>query len=136
MRYKLPLEYKILADIHLIVAKGVGVVTGEDVLNHLDELSSDEQYTAPMKKLIDYRTIESINISPMEANKIADRKITHQHVFHGEKCAIVSPEDLTFGTSRVHQALVENSDINTKVFRQFEDALIWLDVSEDELNSG
>jgi len=31
----------------------------------------------------------------------------------------------------VHQALVENTDINTAVFRNIEEALEWLDVTLD-----
>jgi hypothetical protein len=46
----------------------------------------------------------------------------------GERCAFVSPVDLTYSVSRVHQALVDNTDINTEVFRQIEDALEWLGV--------
>ena len=82
-----------------------------------------------MKKLVDYRAIESINISPNEAEMIARRKKKLAGKFSGEKCAFVSPGDLTYGTARVHQALIDGTDINTQVFRSFEEALDWLDIT-------
>jgi hypothetical protein len=36
----------------LIIAKGSGVVTGNDVLEHLDAISADEKCIAPMKKIV------------------------------------------------------------------------------------
>ncbi|MGE5301359.1 MAG: hypothetical protein ACM3MB_10445, partial [Acidobacteriota bacterium] len=49
--------------------------------------------------------------------------------FTGERCAFVSPMDDTYGSSRVHQALVNGMGLNTEVFRRVEDALEWLDVT-------
>ena len=126
----MPIEYDIIEDKQLILAKGSGVVTGSDVIRHLDTLAADDKYTMPMKKLVDYRTIDSIRISSEEAGLIAQKK-SLINKFTGERCAFVSPEDLTYGTSRVHQALVESADINTAVFRRIEEALEWLDVTLD-----
>ena len=127
----MPIEYDIIEDKKLVMAKGSGVVTGSDVIAHLDALAADERYTAPMKKVIDYRFIENINISPEEAVSIALKKDTFSDKFHKERCAFVSPGALTYGTSRVHQSLVDSSNINTGVFRQIEEALDWLDVKLD-----
>ena len=127
----MPIEYDIIEDKQLILAEGSGVVTGSDVIRHLDTLAADDRYTMPMKKLVDYRTIDSIRISSEEADLIAQKKKSLINKFTGEKCAFVSPEDLTYGTSRVHQALVESADINTAVFRRIEEALEWLDVTLD-----
>ena len=125
------IEYDIIVDKQLVLAKGFGVVIGTDVINHLDRLAADNRYSAPMKKLVDYRFIEDIKISKEEASVIADKKRSLRIVFHGEKCAFVSPEDLTYGTSRVHQALSEGIDVYTEVFRRIEDALCWLDITLD-----
>ena len=56
------------------MAVGSGVVTAGEILAHLDSLAEDNNYKAPMKKLVDYRTIESINVLPDEAHIIAQRK--------------------------------------------------------------
>ena len=77
----MPIEYDIIEEKQLVVAKGSGVVTGIDVINHLDRLAADDRYVAPMKKIIDYRSIESINISSEEAVTIALKKDTFSNKF-------------------------------------------------------
>lgn len=127
----MPIDYDIIEDKQIVVAKGSGVVTGADVISHLDSLAADARYTAPMKKIIDYRSIESIDISSEDAVTIALKKDTFSPKFRGERCAFVSPGNATYSTSRVHQSLVNTNDINTAVFRQIEEALDWLGVTID-----
>ena len=127
----MPIEYDIIEDKHLVMAIGSGVVTGNDVIRHLERLAADDRYTSPMKKIVDYRSIDSINISPEEAVTIALKKDTFSNKFRGERCVFVSPGNLTYNTSRVHQSLVDSSGIDTAVFRQIEEALEWLDVTLD-----
>ena len=128
----MPIEFNIIEDQKLVVAKGSGVITGIDVIKHLDSLAADDRYQSPMKKIVDYRSIENINISPDEAVKIALKKDTLSKKFRGEKCAFVSPEDATYGSSRVHQSLVDSSDIDTAVFREIGKAINWLNVTLDK----
>ena len=127
----MPIEYDIITDKKLVLAKGSGVITGSDVIRHLDALAADDRYKAPMKKLVDYRTIDSIRISLKEAYSIAQKKIRLATIFAGERCAFVSPRDVAYGSSRVHQALVDGAGINTAVFRSLGDALRWLDITLD-----
>jgi len=130
----MPIKYDIIEEQKLVLATGSGIVTCDDVINHLESLAADNKYIAPMKKLIDYRTIESMRISSNEAGIIARRKLELANKFSDEKCAFVAPGDLTFGTARVHQALV-GAGIITEVFRNIEEALEWLDVRL-EVNRG
>ena len=125
------IEYDIIADKKIVLAKGAGVITGIDVIRHLDALAADDRYKAPMKKLADYRIIDSIKITLKEAYSIAHKKITLASVFYGERCAFVSPKDVSYVSSRVHQALVDGAGLNTAVFRCIEDAMEWLDVTLD-----
>ena len=127
----MPIEYDIIMDKKLVLARGAGVITGIDVIKHLEALAVDDRYRAPMKKLVDYRTIDSIGISLEEAYSIAQKKIKLASIFAGERCAFVSPMDVSYGSSRVHQALVDGAGLETAVFRRIEDALQWLDVILD-----
>jgi hypothetical protein len=125
------IEYKIIEDKNLILAKGLGTVKGNDVLIHLVELAADENYISPMKKLVDYRNIDNIMISSEEAIAIAKKKKELSARFKNERCAFISPGDLTYGTSRVHQALIQGIDLNTEVFRNVQEAIDWLEVEID-----
>ena len=125
------IEYEIIEDKRLVIAKGSGVVTGNDVISHLETLAADERYVAPMKKLVDYSSIDSIRQSNEEVIVIAKKKEALKSKFAGEKCAFVSSADLSFGIARVHQALIDRTGINAAVFRRIEEALEWLDVELD-----
>ncbi|MFC1884963.1 hypothetical protein ACFL2O_09345 [Thermodesulfobacteriota bacterium] len=125
------IEYEIIEDKRLVIVKGSGVVTVNDILMHLDSLGSDTKYIAPMKKLVDHRSIKSLQVSKEEASRIARKKEILSKKFAGEKCAFITPTDLTYGSIRVHQALIDGADITTEVFRRIEDALEWLDVELD-----
>ena len=126
------IEYDIIRDKKLVLAKGSGVITGTDVREHLATLAKDERYKAPMKKLVDYRSVDTIRISREEAYSIARMKVKLANTFTGERCAFVSPKDETYSASQVHRTLVDGIGLNTQVFRRIEDALEWLDVTLDK----
>jgi hypothetical protein len=126
------IEYDIITDRNLVLAKGRGLITGTNVIGHLVALAMDDRYKAPMKKLVDYRSVDSIRISSKEAYSIARMKIQLAGTFAGERCAFVSPKDDVYSSSQVHRALVDGIGLNTEVFRRIEDALEWLDVTLDK----
>jgi hypothetical protein len=126
------IEYDIIADKKVVLAKGFGVITGADVMEHLVALAADDRYKAPMKKLVDYRSVHSVRISSEEAYSIARVKIKLARTFAGERCAFVSPKDDVYRSSQVHRALVDGIGLNTEVFRRIEDALEWLVVTLDK----
>ena len=57
---------------------------------------------------------------------IALKKDKFTHKFRAERCAFVAPWNATYGISRVHQSLVNSTDVATVVFKQLEEALYWL----------
>ena len=75
----MPIEYDIIDDKRLVLAKGSGVISSVDIIEHLYRLAADSRYTAPMKKLVDYRFIEDIQISPEEAQEIAQKKRSYSN---------------------------------------------------------
>ncbi|MDY6954768.1 MAG: hypothetical protein SWE60_24975 [Thermodesulfobacteriota bacterium] len=126
------LRYKIIESKGLVYVVGAGVVTFSELMSHIEALSKDTRYKAPMKKLVDYRNITGKELETRELALYAQAKATLKDVFREEKCAIVAPRDLDFGLSRVHGALVEASGIETGVFRDLDQALSWLGVDIDD----
>ena len=128
----MPIDYEIIEDKKLVLAKGIGTIFGNDVIRHLEELSKDDKYIAPMKKLIDYRLVDNLSILYGQELTIAQLKMKLSSVFKWEKCAFISPGDLTYRTSRVHQSLIDSCpDLSTEVFRSGEEAVGWLEVKLD-----
>ena len=126
----MPIHYKIDKAKRLVIAEGVGTIGPTDIIEHLRMLANDPDYESPMRKLVDYRNIDAIQISAADALGVAAVKKELQKVFIAEKCAFISPGDLTFGTTRVHQSLLESSDIDNEVIRNEEDAMEWLNKAQ------
>ena len=127
----MPIKYNINEEQNLVWATGSGVIVAKDIINHIDSLVRDIKYIAPMKKLIDYRNIENIIITQDEAEAIAEKKNSFAYKFSGEKCAFISPKDLSYGTARVHQAQVDTDNIDMHVFRTIKEALECLGIPLD-----
>jgi hypothetical protein len=128
------LKYKIINSKKIVYVIGNGVITFSELIQHIDELAQDPAYTAPMKKLVDYRDIESLNLSMNESEIFAQRKAELDEIFSEEKCAIVTTIDSSFGVARVHDTLIgfKNPNIDTMVFRDFIKAQQWLGIALDD----
>ena len=57
----MPIRYRIIEDKKLVYVVGSGRITLSDLLTHMDELSHDPHYNAPMKKLVDYRKVNHVD---------------------------------------------------------------------------
>jgi len=128
----MPVRYKIIASKKLVYALGSGHVTLSDLMSHMNELSHDPNYKAPMKKLVDYRQVNHLDLSMEDSESFAAKKAELKEEFHKEKCAIVATKDINFGTARVHNALIESLGIETAVFRDLKKALAWLEIELDD----
>ncbi|MBI5665285.1 MAG: hypothetical protein HZC49_09440 [Nitrospirae bacterium] len=128
------LKYKIIKSIKTVYVIGQGVISFTELMDHINKLAQDQDYNAPMKKLVDYRTIKSLDLSMSESEAFAQEKAKHNDIFSGERCAIVTPLDSNFGMARVHDALIglKDPEINTMVFRDFNKAQEWLGINFDD----
>ena len=131
----MPIQYTIIESKKLVYAVGSGVLTLPDLLRHIEELAADPRYKAPMKKIVDYRNAIMQKLTMKEADIFTHKKASLKKTFLREKCAIVTNKDVDFGMSRAHGAKIEGEDIDTRIFRDMNKALDWLDiqVENDEL---
>lgn len=127
-------DYRINEDQKLVYVCISGDVTLHEMLDHLDALSADPGYTAPMKKIIDFRYCRSYPLTGTDQEIVARKKTSLSRVFDREKCAILAPNDLEYGMSRVHQALTIDSGIDTMVFRNLEETLDWLKIEKNDFD--
>ena len=134
----MPLEYTFIESKKLVYLKGIGTVSFSELMNHIDELFQNPKYKPPMKKLVDHRQIKKLDLTMKEQELFAEKKASFRELFSGEKCAIVSPTDFVSALARVHASINEGSNIDTSVFRDFNEALTWLDIEldDDELIKG
>jgi hypothetical protein len=124
------IEYSFFEELKLVLVRISESVTFGQMTAYLHSLSKDPRYSPPMKKLVDFRECRNYALTREEAEKFAIFNRELSHVFSGEKCAIVAPDDLEFGMSRVHEMYTSGSGLEISVFRRMPDALGWLDIDQ------
>ena len=117
----MPITFHIDNNIGIYITKGdVEFSEGMSVLlGGLQEIKS--KLESPLI-LFDLRESEE-NRSSNEISSIAD--VVGMHV-EGAKVAMLVNRAPYFGLSRVFEAYVESSNVQTRVFKEYEDALSWL----------
>jgi hypothetical protein len=65
------LKYKIIKSKKTVYVFGSGDITFSELMHHIDELAQDQDYKAPMKKLVDYRAIKDLDLSMTESEIFA-----------------------------------------------------------------
>ena len=128
----MPLRYKIIEHKKLVYVIGDGEITLDELIAHIEELSKDPEYTPPMKKLVDYRQASTMGPPNKDLDIFINKMSSYQNAFRNEKCAIVVNNDLDFGISRVYGAMIEPANLETNVFRNFNEALQWLEIELDD----
>lgn len=93
----------------------------------------NEFYKGDVTKLVlwDMTNADVNRISTQEVNKIADLPLYKAERRMGGKNAIVAPDQLAYGLSRIYETVVglQNQPFETRVFRNLEDACAWLGVT-------
>ncbi|MBN1406606.1 MAG: hypothetical protein JW956_02390 [Calditrichaceae bacterium] len=124
------LKYEIIEELNLVLAVGKDVISFKELMDHMDQLSKDARYKRPMKKLVDYRKVKSVQLNSSESETFAQKKASLGNVFLGEKCAIVAPIDPIYGVARIHDSLMDYKEpgIEISVFRDWDEAKDWLNI--------
>jgi hypothetical protein len=128
----MPIEYRIDSERRIVIAKGYGTFTHEDVLRYQQEVWSRPEL-AGYDELVDMSHVELITLSSTErlreVARLSARMDTHALA---SRFAIVAPTDLAFGLGRMYEAyrsLDEHSTRQVGVFRSLDEACEFLGLS-------
>ncbi|MEW6519859.1 MAG: hypothetical protein AB1461_10645 [Thermodesulfobacteriota bacterium] len=124
----MPVVYQIIDRLKLVYARLIGTVDADALARHFKELYQDERYITPMKKLVDCRLCDDYRVTTAEEQKLASLKEVFANKFKNERCAIVAPSNLLYGSNRAFQEQSFDSAIQTMVFRNINDATAWLQI--------
>ncbi len=116
----MPISYRIDKSLGLVFTKGESVLTGQDILTHLQRLRENPDFDPSYDQLVDFRDVIEIPISRGEMETISMR-----HVFNG-RGAVVAEEDIGFGMMRMYEVLSKFEPDQFKVFRDMAEARRWL----------
>ena len=103
-----------------------GVVTAVDFDKASEEVYSEERIDQLRYQLVDFSATEHLDSNLEDIRRSAEIDAVAANQNPNFVIAIVGPDDLTFGISRMWQAVVPNSDLRTRVFRSVSDAECWI----------
>jgi hypothetical protein len=125
----MPIDYLIDHEQRVVLARGRGVLTDEDVFGYQHEVWSRPE-VAGYDELVDMSEVEQIALPSVgRVRTLARLSASMDPSSHESKLAIVAPEDLAFGLGRVYEAYREGNDQSSKrvgVFRSRADAWTFL----------
>ena len=128
----MPIEYWIDHERRLVMAKGHGTLTHEDVLGYQRDVWSNPAL-AGYDELMDMSHVEHIALSSTErVRELARLSARMDDRSSASRFAIVAPTDLAFGLGRMYETYRNLDDRSTKqvgVFRSLDAALAFLGVS-------
>ncbi len=132
----MPLEHSIDHSRRLVIAKGRGVLTGQDIFGYQRAIWSDSAVRG-YDELVDMSAVEEIALESIDrVQQLARVSAGMDSRSVRAKFAIVAPNDIAFGLGRMYQTyrgLEEGSTKEVGVFRSWEKALAFLGRQGDAL---
>ena len=125
----MPIKYKIDSEHNLIIRTVSGTLTSSDVLNVLNESLDDKDFVKDMHAIWDISNAEIHQITVDTMNTIVEHIKTHLNNRGSKyKIAIVAPEDLNFGISRMFATYGSDLPVSIGIHRDIDDAYRWLEI--------
>lgn len=128
----MPIEYRILHHLRLVAARGVGMVTAEDLFEYQREVWSQPEL-AGYNELVDMTQTKGIvSPSPDKMRELAALSASMDTPPTWTRFAIVAPQDLAFALGELYEAyrrLEPKSTKDVSVFRTLPEALAFLGIT-------
>jgi hypothetical protein len=134
----MPIEYTIDSARRLVLARGHGTLTHQDVFGYQREVWSRSE-VAGYDELMDMSAVEHIALpSTDQVRQLAHLSASMDTPGSASRFAIVAPQHLAFGLGRMYEAyrsLEERSTKEVSVFRSMEEALAFLGLGQSKRSS-
>ena len=95
---------------------------------------TDTEWENGLNILCDYRDTLEFAVEVEDVKEVVRQDRQHEPLFDKSKCAIVANTDLIYGISRMWELLSEDINIPRMVFRDINDAQIWLGLDSNFLD--
>ena len=109
---------------------GSGVLTGAEVLAGTLEVQEAARHRPITHSLCDLTAVTTFRASAHEIREIAAAGKVTAELAPGGFVAVVAPRDHVFGLARMWETHVDGATWSTRVFRDLNGALAWLDDSK------
>ena len=134
----MPIEYRIDHERRLVVARGSGTLTDEDVFGYQHEVWSRAQVSG-YDELVDMTDVERIALPYADrVQDLARLSAGMDTRYRASHLAVIAPSETAYGIGRMYQAyrgLDRQSTKQVGVFRTREEALAFLGIAEQDIPS-
>ena len=96
------------------------------------ELIRHSDWRAGYDILCDYRQIEDFDVSARDIDEISEWQTSIDNLIGNGKCAVVASRDSVFGMSRMWEMIYTERSQDICIFRELDDALLWLGMPDRE----
>jgi hypothetical protein len=111
-----------------VVVSTEGLTTGAEILDASERLYAQGNFPDSCRRqLRDHSHASRVDITPEQIRRLAGRDRAAATELPSIRIAVVGPQDVMFGLSRMWQAYVTSPHVETMVFRDKGSALKWLD---------
>ena len=121
----MPVPYLIDQASRIIRTRCVGNVTFDEVMNHFRILADDPACLNYLNVLLDLTEMTSLPESK-QLRSVSDQIGSVREAVQFGACAIVAPNDVLFGLTRMFSVFAENRFRVIQVFRKLDEAEVWL----------
>jgi hypothetical protein len=126
----MPIPYRYDEFANRLLTRCEGVVTQAEVLGHFRQLTRDARLRPRCDVLLDLSFMASMPSTEQVSEAAMALEEMRELVSLG-RCAIVAPEDLTYGLGRMFQGFSWPVFTGMRVFRTHADAINWLNEEPD-----
>jgi len=120
-------DYQIDVARRLVISRGWGALTDQDLLSHAASLAKDPRFQRDMRQLVDFREVARIEF----ATGTIHRMVGVNPFGAGARRAFVLSSAGAYGMARMYQSLSDPSPDKVELFRELEPALAWLGLTDD-----
>ena len=110
-----------------VLITGTGVVTATEVFDRIDSLyATAEQVSQIRYLLIDFTAVSSWKMTPAEIVKTAQLDRNAVQINPAMIITIAANDERTYGLSRMWEAYLDSSPLQSRVFKTVADCEAWL----------
>ena len=125
--YRMPASFVIDHVNRLVQSKAWGILEAEDLAATQRGLREDKQFDPMYRQIYDFSDVTEIRLSGEQV-----RLLAYASPFSPEATrAIVVPSDVAYGMARMYALMGDRDPDTFRIFRDAEEALKWLGVSDD-----
>jgi hypothetical protein len=123
----MPLSVRMDAELGIArIEASPGILTLRDLLEAIAPLVAHPEFQPDTPQLLDLSAVDDVPLTAGELQELARAFAEQGSAIGGGRVAVVAPQPVVFGTTRMFEALSGKLPNTVRVFRDLETALTWL----------